>query len=110
MENRKSKIITGCENVRRELYGCNSVAFLADLPRDAVVDSVIVNGKHLVDLAIEDSVMGVQVRFPRNLYEDGKRVAAVLHSIGGCELENQAAAFLIESFEVEYHAVAISRI
>ncbi len=110
MDHRKNQIITGCENVKCDLYGSNTVAFLADLPRDAVVDSVLVNGKHLSDLEVEESDRGVSVRFPRDLYVDGKRIAAVLRSNGGCEIEDLAVAYLIECFEVEFHEVAVTRI
>jgi hypothetical protein len=111
MENRKILTVHGNENVVCELYDdTTSVAFLADLPRDAVVDSVIVNGEHLADRELTESTKDVRVDFPRGLYLGDKRVAAVLRSSGGSDLEVLAKQYLIESFDVEYHEIAVTRL
>lgn len=96
-------------NIIIDEFGNNSVAFLADIPKNAVVTGVLVNGKHLK--SAKNVANEVTVDFFRDDYYDGKRVAAVLRSVyDGNEIVDAAKAFAIEKFEVEYFTVAIAEI
>ena len=111
MDHRKIVTVHGVTNiVTCDPYGNNSIAFVADLPRDAVVDDVIVNGKRLADLELTEIEREVRVFFPRDLYFEGQRVVAVFTSSGGCELWFELRADPTVSFDVEYHEIAVTRI
>ena len=88
-------------------FGNNTVAFLADIPKNAVVTSVLVNGKHLKNA--NNHANEVNVDYVRDEYYDGKRIVAVLHSVyDGNEIVDAAKAFAIKEFEVEYVNVAFA--
>ena len=108
IENKKK--ITGLENIRNtDIYGNNTVAFCADIPANAVVDSVIVNGIHLNDYAATE--IGVTVEFPRAVFAEGERVVAVLRSeYDGNAIVDAARAFAIADFDVLYHLEAIAEV
>lgn len=92
-------------------FGNNTVAFLADLPKNALVTSVLVDGKHLKNA--NNLAAAVTVDYFRGDGEtyDGKTVAAVLYSeYDGNEIVDAARAFAIESFVVEYIKTAIVEI
>lgn len=103
------KTITGVENVVCDQFGNNTVAFLADIPKNALVTSVIANGRHLKRAS--NLAEKVEVEYPRfELYED-KRVVAVLHSeYDGNSVVDAAKNTAIESFVVEYVETAIAEV
>lgn len=101
------KTIKGVENVIGDRFGADTVAFLADLPTNAVVDGVKVNGVWLDDM-ITDPIPMI-VTYPRTVVEDGKRIAAFIrYMYNGGALYNEAVAYMIEEFEVYYHEEAIA--
>jgi hypothetical protein len=107
IENKKK--ITGVEKIRIDTYGNNTVAFCADIPANAVVDSVIVHGVHLGDYAATE--VGVTVEFPRSVYAEGERVVAVLRSVyDGNAVIDLAKAYAIADFDVLYHLEAIAAV
>lgn len=109
MTNLFRKTITGVENVIVDTYGNNTVAFLAALPKNAVVTGVIVNGEYLKDYAAVE--VGVTVEYPRAVYAEGIRVAAVLRSVyDGNAIVDAAKNTAIESFVVEYIETAVAEV
>ena len=103
------KTITGAENVVVDQFGSSTVAFFANLPKNALITSVIVNGEHLNDYAARE--YGVTVEYPRELYAEDKRVVAVLRSIYDANpIINAALSYTIESFVVEYILTAIAEV
>ena len=103
------KTIVGAENVVYDQFGNNTVAFLADLPKNAIVTSVLVNGKHLK--TADNLAKEVTVDYYRTDEYFGKRVAALLYSVyDGNEIVDAVKAFAINEFEVEYIEVAIAEI
>lgn len=99
-------------NIVIDQHGYNTLAFLADfsdIPKNALVTSVIVNGKHLKRAS--NLAEKVEVEYPRfELYED-KRVVAALHSeYDGNPLVDAARALAIKSFVVEYLETAIAEV
>lgn len=109
MTNLIRKTITGVENVIVDTYGNNTVAFLADLPKNAVVTGVIVNGEHIKDYAAVE--VGVTVEYPRAVYAESRKVAAVLRSAyDGNSVVDAARAYAIESFVVEYIETAVAEV
>ena len=108
------KTITGAENVPYDVFGNNTVAFLADLPKNAIVVNVVVTGEKNDEKFVRNLVLphelaeDVRVSFPPNTEYCGKTVAAVLHSVyDGNEIVDAAKQFAIEEFTVEYIAAAI---
>lgn len=92
-------------NIVVDQFGNNTVAFLADIPKNAVVTSVLVNGKHLKNA--KNHADAVTVDYVRDEYYDGKRIVAVLHSVyDGNEIVDAARNFAINEFEVEYATIA----
>lgn len=107
MTNLIRKTITGVENIIVDQFGNNTVAFLADLPKNALVTSVLVTGRHIKQAY--NPANNVSVEFPRDEDYDGKRIAAVLYSeYDGNEIVDAAKAFAIESFVVEYIETAVA--
>lgn len=114
MVNRIRKTITGSENVVYDVFGNNTVAFLADLPKNAIVINVIVTGEKNGEKFVRNLVVphelaeDVRVSFYHNTEYCGKTVAAVLHSVyDGNEIVDAAKMLAIEEFTVEYIAAAI---
>ena len=92
--------------VTNDHFGYNTVAFLADIPKNALVTSVLVNGKHLK--TAKNLAEKVTVEYSRDEYYEGKRVAAVLQSeYDGNEIVDAAQNLAIDSFIVEYIETAI---
>lgn len=90
-------------------YGNNSVAFLADVPKNALITSVLVDGKHLK--TAKNPAEKVIVEYPRDEYYEGKRVVAALYSeYDGNAIVDAAKAFAIENFVVEYIGTAIAEV
>lgn len=114
MTNVIRKTITGTENVVFDVFGNNTVAFLADLPKNVIVTNVIVTGKannktFVTNLVTPyDLANSVYVSFPPDTYCEGKTVVAVLHSeFDGNRIVNAAKAYEIEKFTVAYIKTAI---
>lgn len=106
------KTITNDEhniNVVCDQFGNNTVAFLADIPKNALVTSVIVDGAHLVDYATAED--GVTVEYPRAVAAEGKRVVARIRSeYDGNKVVDAARLLAIDSFVVEYVETAIAEV
>jgi hypothetical protein len=105
------KTITGVENVVCDQFGNNTVAFIADLPKNALVTSVLVDGKHLDN--VNNLASKVEIGYYRGDGEtyNGKQVAAVLYSeYDGNPIVDAARAFEIESFVVEFIGTAIAEV
>ena len=84
----------------------NSVEFMADLPENAVVDYVEVDGKSLDEIGIN-----ADVKYPRGFKLDGQTVAAVVRYPEGAsneKLYQHASVHNIKDFVVHYHRVAIA--
>lgn len=95
--------------VTNDHFGYNTVAFLADIPKNALVTSVLVNGKHLK--TAKNPAEKVTVEYPRDEYYEGKRVAAVLQSeYDGNEIVDAARNLAIKSFVVEFIGTAIAEV
>lgn len=95
--------------VTNDHFGYNTVAFLANLPKNALVTSVLVNGKHLK--TAKNLAEKVTVEYPRDEYYEGKRVAAVLCSeYDGNEIVDAAKMLAIKSFVVEFIGTAIAEV
>ena len=95
--------------VTNDHFGYNTVAFLANIPKNALVTSVLVNDKHLK--TTKNPAEKVSVEYPRDEYYEGKKVAAVLQSeYDGNEIVDAARNLAINSFVVEYIKTAIFEI
>lgn len=96
-------------NIVVDQFGNNTVAFLADIPKNALVTSVLVNGKHLKTST--NPANEVTVEYPRKDYYDNKRVVAVLYSVyDGNPIVDAAKLLAIDSFVVEYVKTAIAEL
>ncbi len=94
-----------------DVIGNRSVTFLAkDIPENAVIDSVSVNGKHLKDMFdIEKGESIPDVEYPRFKMHGGYRVAAVLtiaEGKGGTDIYKLASVGSVNEFSVHYHELA----
>lgn len=95
--------------VTNDHFGYNTVAFLADIPKNALVTSVLVNGKHLK--TAKNPEEKVIVEYPRGDYYEGKRIVAVLHSeYDGNKIVDAAKMLAIKSFVVEFIGTAIAEV
>ena len=83
-----------------DLYGYGSVAFLADIPKDAIITGVFVDGRSLEDYCLYCD--GSSVILPRTEEHEGHNVVAVFTSANGGDLYDVAVANLVTSFEVEF--------
>lgn len=98
-------------NVMPDVLANGSVAFLADLPKGAIVTSVIVNGKSLEDYLFDDEYgYMMRVIYPKTMEFEGHRVIAMFMSPNAGELYHNAVAHMIEEFTVEYVETAISEV
>lgn len=77
----------------------NSVEFTADIPRNAIVHCVRVNGKTLDNYAFNGFLT-----YPKDVYFEGKAVVAIVRFPEGTneELYQLAQAAELNDFEVEY--------
>lgn len=96
------------------MHGNGSVTFLANLPKNAIVVDVLVNGKSIENYRLaeyrnngnKDTVI-----YPRNEMFEGTPVAAVyVDETCGGELYNLAFSGSIESLVVEYIETAIAEV
>ena len=111
METKRIKITPNEGCVLIDAYGINSVAFLAIIPKNAVVDAVKVNGKYLDDIGcVEGMEEVVTVAYPRTEMNGNHRVVANVRIIGDASRNafyNAACAYEFTEFEVEYHENAV---
>lgn len=94
-------------NIVVDQFGYNTLAFLADIPKNAMVTGILVDGLHLKSARnIENEVT---VDFYRDDVYDGKRVVAVYrYTYDNNGLANLAKSFKPFSFVVEYIETAIA--
>ena len=97
-------------NIIVDNYGNGSVAFLADVPKGAIVTGVFVKGKSLEDYRLDEEY-GYMMRsiYPRTESYDGHRVVGIIacDNCGGA-VYTAAALLDIESFVVEYIETAVA--
>lgn len=84
----------------------NSVEFAAEIPANAVVDAVKINGETLDSLAIN-----AIVKYPRGAIFEGQTIVAIVQYIDEASNEKLYAAAMmgeLTDFEIIYHEVAIA--
>ena len=82
----------------------NSVEFAAEIPANAVVDAVKINGETLDSLAIN-----AIVSYPRGVIFEGQPVVAIVRFLDEASNEKLYSAAMmgeLTDFEVIYHEVA----
>lgn len=82
----------------------NSVVFTAEIPANAVVDTVKINGETLDSLAIN-----AIVKYPRGVVFEGQTVVAIVRYLDEASNEKLYSAAMmgeLTDFEVLYHEVA----
>ena len=100
MKIRRKKITIDNGIVFTDCLCQNSVEFTADIPKNAVVLCVRVNGKTLDNYALN----GI-LTYPKGVYFEGKTVVAIVRFPEGAsneELYQLAQAAELNDFEVEY--------
>ena len=84
----------------------NSVEFTAEIPANAVVDVVKINGETLDSLAIK-----AIVSYPRGVVFEGQTVVAIVRYLDEASSEKLYSAAMmgeLTDFEVIYHEVALA--
>lgn len=84
----------------------NSVEFAAEIPANAVVDAVKINGETLDSLAIN-----AIVSYPRGVVFEGQTIVAIVRFLDEASSEKLYAAAMmgeLTDFEVIYHEVALA--
>ena len=84
----------------------NSVEFAAEIPANAVVDVVKINGETLDSLAIN-----AVVRYPRGVVFEGQTIVAIVQYLDEASSEKLYSAAMmgeLTDFEVIYHEVALA--
>lgn len=85
-------------------YGMNSVSFLADLPKSAVVDHIKVNGKFLEDINTKKIRYHITPsEYIANKDEVWRVVATVWFEEDDLDLYFELSNYVIQDFEVFYH-------
>ena len=101
-------------NVFTEMNGVGSVTFLADLPRNAIVVDVLVNGKSIENYSLAEyrnNGNTDKIYYPRNEMFEGKTVAAVyVDETCGGKLYNLAFSGGIKKVVVKYINTAIAEV
>lgn len=101
-------------NVVCGLHGNGSVAFLADLPKNAVVIDVLVDGKSLKNYRLDEFRKNGQrddVHFPRNETFEEQTVAAVyVDETCSGEMYNLVFSNSFKTFEIDYILTAIASV
>jgi hypothetical protein len=83
--------------------GVNSISFLADLPKSAVVDHIKVDGVYLEDI---EAVKVINAHM--ELTEGEFRVAATVFFFDEIpEIYNKLANYQVDTFDVYYHLEAV---
>ncbi len=99
--NTKSKEITTDNGyVVTDYAGNNSISFFADIPRNAVVDAIKVDGAFLEDIGRKKII-----EYPRQLTDGIMREVATVHYENDVpqELIDNINSYRIKAFEVYYH-------
>lgn len=89
--------------VLADYYSACSVAFFANIPDNAVVDTVKVGDRYLEDIVLSGAPI-----YPRTLKDGEMRIIAVMNGIERDKIYNEVIAGNIEQFEVFYHKESIS--
>lgn len=103
---RKMKVTNDNGYVYTNCLCNNSVEFVAEIPANAVVDSVKINGETLDSLAIN-----AIVNYPRGVVFEGQPVVAIVRYLDEASSEKLYAAAMmgeLTDFEIIYHEVAIA--
>lgn len=103
---RKMKVTNDNGYVYTNCLCNNSVEFAAEIPANAVVDTVKINGETLDSLAIN-----AIVRYPRGVVFEGQPIVAIVHYIDEASNEKLYSAAMmgeLTDFEIIYHEVAIA--
>ena len=103
---RKMKVTNDNGYVYANCLCNNSVEFAAEIPANAVVDVVKINGETLDSLAIN-----AVVSYPRGVVFEGQTVVAIVQYIDEASNEKLYAAAMmgeLTDFEIIYHEVAIA--
>lgn len=103
---RKMKVTNDNGYVYTNCLCNNSVEFAAEIPANAVVDAVKINGETLDSLAIN-----AVVSYPRGVVFEGQTIVAIVHYIDEASSEKLYAAAMmgeLTDFEVIYHEVALA--
>lgn len=101
---RKMKVTNDNGYVYTNCICNNSVEFTAEIPANAVVDAVKINGETLDSLAIN-----AVVSYPRGVIFEGQSVVAIVRFLDEASNEKLYSAAMmgnLTDFEVLYHEVA----
>ena len=101
---RKTKVTNENGYVYTNCLCNNSVEFTAEIPANAVVDAVKINGETLDSLAIN-----AVVSYPRGVVFEGQSVVAIVRFLDEASSEKLYAAAMmgeLTDFEVIYHEAA----
>ena len=101
---RKMKVTNDNGYVYTNCLCNNSVEFAAEIPANAVVDAVKINGETLDSLAIN-----AVVSYPRGVIFEGQSVVAIVRYLDEASNEKLYSAAMmgnLTDFEVIYHEVA----
>lgn len=101
-------------NVVCGLHGNCSVAFVAELPKNAMVVNVLVDGKNVENYCLDEYRNNGNksvVIYPRNEMFEGKTVACVyVDENCGSELYNLAFSGSIKTLAIDYISTAIANV
>lgn len=103
---RKMKVTNDNGYVYANCLCNNSVEFAAEIPANAVVDTVKINGETLDSLAIN-----AVVSYPRGVIFEGQPVVAIVRFLDEAsneKLYTEASMGNLTDFEVLYHEVALA--
>ena len=103
---RKMKVTNDNGYVYTNCLCNNSVEFAAEIPANAVVDAVKINGETLDSLAIN-----AVVSYPRGVIFEGQSVVAIVRYLDEASNEKLYSAAMmgnLTDFEVIYHEVALA--
>ena len=101
---RKLKVTSDNGYVYTNCLCNNSVEFAAEIPANAVVDAVKINGETLDSLAIN-----AVVSYPRGVIFEGQPVVAIVRFLDEASNEKLYSAAMmgeLTDFEIIYHEVA----
>ena len=101
---RKMKVTNDNSYVYANCLCNNSVEFTAEIPANAVVDVVKINGETLDSLAIN-----AVVSYPRGVVFEGQTVVAIVRYLDEASSEKLYSAAMmgeLTDFEIIYHEVA----
>lgn len=99
--NAKSKEITTDNGyVVTDYAGSNSISFFADIPKNAVVDTIKIDGAFIDDIGRKKLY-----DYPRHLTDGSMREVLTVHYTDEIphELFNKINNYQVQSFEVYYH-------